>query len=169
VEVLELENKNYEQAKKADRTYVPEVLANGDTIKQLLARSRYLLFKHHSKWNDRQKERAQLLFEKYPKVQHAYNLSMELYGIYQNTKDKGIAFTKLAHWYRTVEEAGMKNFNTVIRTIQQHYISILNYFDNRSTNASAESFNAKIKAFRSQLREVKNKEFFLFRLTKIYA
>ena len=33
---------------------------------------------------------------------------MDLYNIYQNTKDKGIAFTKLAHWYRTVEEAGIK-------------------------------------------------------------
>ncbi|WP_455550954.1 transposase [Flavobacterium oreochromis] len=31
----------------------------------------------------------------------------------------------------------------------------LNYFDNRSTNASAESFNVKIKAFRSKFRGVK--------------
>ncbi|NJX13870.1 transposase, partial [Tamlana crocina] len=33
----------------------------------------------------------------------------------------------------------------------------------------AESFNAKIKAFRMQLRGVRNKEFFLFRLTQVYA
>lgn len=37
--------------------------------------------------------------------------------------------------------------------------SILNYFINRSTNASTESFNAKIKAFRAQFRGVKNVEF----------
>ncbi|WP_317126105.1 transposase [Flavobacterium caseinilyticum] len=35
------------------------------------------------------------------------------------------------------------------RSIINHYQNILNYFDNRSTDASAESFNAKIKAFRS--------------------
>ncbi|WP_245576118.1 transposase [Flavobacterium frigidarium] len=29
-----------------------------------------------------------------------------------------------------------------------HYQNILNYFGNRNTNAAAESFNAKIKAFR---------------------
>ncbi|MDG1146861.1 MAG: transposase [Crocinitomicaceae bacterium] len=46
---------------------------------------------------------------------------------------------------------------------------MLNYFENRSTNASAESFNAKIKAFRSQFRGVRNVAFFLFRLTEIYA
>ncbi|WP_240485528.1 transposase [Myroides marinus] len=46
---------------------------------------------------------------------------------------------------------------------------MLNYFDNRSTNASAESFNAKIKAFRAQFRGVRNIDFFLYRLAKLYA
>ena len=124
---------------------------------------------NHSKWTEKQKERAQLLFEKYPQIQHAYNLSVKLYSISKNTTDREIAFTKLAHWYRTVEEAGIKNFNTVIRTIQQNYISILNYFDNRSTNASAESFNAKIKGFRTQFRGVRDVNYFLFRLEKIFA
>ena len=50
-----------------------------------------------------------------------------------------------------------------------HYKNILNYFDNRSTIASAEYFNAKIKSFRAQFRGVRNIEFFLFRLTNIYA
>lgn len=50
-----------------------------------------------------------------------------------------------------------------------HYKNILNYFDNRSTNASAESFNAKIKAFRALFRGVRNVDFFLFRLTSIFA
>ncbi len=45
-----------------------------------------------------------------------------------------------------------------------HYSDILNFFDRRSTNASAECFNAKIKNFRLQLRGVKDKAFFLFRL-----
>ncbi|WP_208110890.1 transposase [Flavobacterium sp. 245] len=30
-----------------------------------------------------------------------------------------------------------------------HYQTILNYFDNRSTNGSAESFNVKIKVIKS--------------------
>ncbi|WP_348747829.1 transposase [Tenacibaculum sp. 190524A02b] len=40
-----------------------------------------------------------------------------------------------------------------------NYKSIFKYFDNRSTNVSAESFNAKIKAFRAQFRGVRNVEF----------
>ncbi|WP_229335548.1 transposase [Flavobacterium sp. ALJ2] len=45
----------------------------------------------------------------------------------------------------------------------------MNYFDNRSTNTSAESFNAKVKAFRSQFRGVRNIDFFLFRLSNLFA
>ena len=43
-----------------------------------------------------------------------------------------------------------------------HYQYILNYFDNKSTNASTELFNAKIKAFRSQFRGVRNINCFFF-------
>ncbi|MBP7508547.1 MAG: transposase [Prolixibacteraceae bacterium] len=54
-------------------------------------------------------------------------------------------------------------------TIYTHYNEILNFFDNRSTNASDESFNAKLKAFRSNLRGVRDITFSLFRVAKIYA
>ncbi len=76
---------------------------------------------------------------------------------------------KLAGWHEEVQQAGFKSFNTISKTIETHYQTILNYFDNRSTNASAESFNAKIKSFRSKFRGVRCEEFFLFRLTKLYA
>ena len=46
---------------------------------------------------------------------------------------------------------------------------IVENFDNRSTNALAESFNAKVKAFRSQFRGVRDILFFIFRLAKIFA
>ena len=54
--------------------------------------------------------------------------------------------TKLAHWYNRVEGMNLKFFNSVVKTMQNNYEIIANYFDSRSTNASAESFNAKIKA-----------------------
>ena len=59
--------------------------------------------------------------------------------------------------------------NKVIGIFENHNDTIANCFEDRPTNASAESFNAKIKAFRAQFRGVKDKDFFLFRLTKLYA
>lgn len=167
--MIEQENKEMELAKEVGKTFKAHVLENGDTPKQLLARSRYLLFKGRSKWTPSQHHRAEILFHRHPELEKAYDLSRELSRIYSQTKEKGIGFTKLAQWYNKVEQAGFESFNTVSRTIQNHYLTILNYFDNRSTNASAEAFNAKIKGFRRQLRGVNNIPYFLFRLSNIYA
>lgn len=166
---IEQENNEIELAKETKQKYIPNILENGDTLKQLLARSRYLLFKQETKWTVSQNRRAELLFSHYPDIKQAYDLSMDLGKIYHSTKEKGVAFTRLAKWYDKVERAGFKSFNTIAKSIQEHYITILNYFDNRSTNASAESFNAKIKAFRASFRGVRNISFFLFRLANIYA
>ncbi|WP_435599597.1 transposase [Paramuribaculum intestinale] len=43
------------------------------------------------------------------------------------------------------------------------------YFRRRATNASAEAFNSKVKIFRSQMRGVRDRDFFIFRLVKLYA
>ena len=79
------------------------------------------------------------------------------------------ALIRLAKWDKKVRQADFKSFRTIARTMSIHYQNILNYFNNKSTNSSAESFNAKIKAFRAQFRGVRNVEFFLFRLTNIFA
>jgi transposase len=168
-EILEQENKIIEQAKNQNKTYKTELLDNGDTKRQLLARSRYLLFKPKSKWTTSQITRAELLFKLYPNILKAYELSQGLSYVFENNNDKNVARLKLAQWYDKVEKAGFKSFNTISRSIQMHYQTILNYFNNRSAKASAESFNAKIKAFRAQFRGVRDIAFFIYRLTKIYA
>ena len=168
-EAIDAENDGYEEAKKKGEKYVPEVLSNGDTLKQLLARSRYVLFKQPGDWTVKQKQRADLLFSLYPDLKKAYGLSCDLRKAFEEGKDRLYGITKLAKWHEKVRQSGFKVFNTIARTFEAHYITIANYFNNRSTNASAESFNAKIKAFRSQFRGVKSIEFFLYRLTKLYA
>lgn len=168
-EALDEENQAIEDARSAGRTYKPEFLENGDTLKQLLARSRYLLYRRPHNWSKSQAQRAALLFERYPDIKEAYELANGLALIYDHTKDSDYALAKLARWFEQVRQKGFKSFNTIVQTFQNHYRTIANYFENRSTNASAESFNAKIKAFRARFRGVRSVEFFLFRLCQIYA
>ena len=168
-EAIDQENDAIENARNKNKKYTPKLLANGDTLKQLLARSRYLLYKADNKWTENQSKRAEILFEKYPDIEKAYKLCQNLSWVFNNTKNKTSALIRLAKWDEKVRQAAFKSFNTIARTMSIHYKNILNYFDNRSTNASAESFNAKIKAFRTQFRGVRNIEFFLFRLTNIFA
>lgn len=151
------------------RTYQPKILPNGDTLKQLLARSRYLLFEHHIKWTAIQKHRAELLFKKYPQIKKAYQISLKLDDIFKLCRSKEQAFKQLPLWYNMLEDCDIDVFRAVARSIKANYLSILNFFINRGTNTSAESFNAKVKAFRATSRGVRGIKFFLFRLSKIYA
>ena len=168
-DAIESENTERQLAKETAFSYVPHVLSNGDTLKQLLARSRYLLFKSRDKWTQRQRHRAELLFERYPTLEKAYNLSRKLSFIFSQRVTKQIAYKKLALWFNEVEKAGLKSFSKIVDTIHHNYDTILNFFNGRSTNAGAESFNAKIKALRRQFRGVSNIPFFLYRLSKLYA
>jgi transposase len=106
-----------ENAKDNQTTYVAFRFDNGDTKKQLLARSRYLLFKSAEKWPPGQKHRAKILFEQYPDIKKAFDLTHQLRLIFSKTKDKGVAYTKLAKWYNEVTEAGFKSSNTISATI----------------------------------------------------
>jgi transposase len=168
-EAIDQESEAIRAARYNQTTHKPVTLANGDTLKQLLARSRYLLFKSADKWTDSQKDRAKILFAQYPDIEKAYSLTHSLRMIFTHNTDKGVALTKLAKWYDKVEKEGFSSFRSIMNTIHDHYRGILNYFDNRSTNASAESFNAKLKAFRTTLRGVTDVKFFLYRVSKIYA
>jgi transposase len=157
------------RAKKKKRMYQPQTYANEDTKKQLLARSRYLLFKPSSKWTESQKERSDVLFKEYPELQHAYNLSMMFRNWYETNTNKQQAKENLQEWYQKVEEEKIESFLVAAQSIKAYEDTILNYFNNRSTNASAESFNAKLKGFRTLVRGVRDIKFFLFRVAKLYG
>ena len=167
-EALDAENKAIKKAKEEKKKYEPERFENGDTLKQLLARGRYALYKSPNKWSKSQKERAHLMFKLYPDLKKAYLLSMQLKNVF-SAKSKEGAYLKLARWYNDVEIANFESFNTCANTIMNHYETILNYFDNRSTHVSAESFNAKIKSFRATFRGVSDITFFLYRLSTIFG
>lgn len=89
--------------------------------------------------------------------------------IFAKNTVKDAARLSMARWYNKVEEAGFHSFNVIAATFYEHYDEILNFYNNRSSNALAESFNAKIKLFRTNLRRVIDKKFFLFRIANLYA
>lgn len=144
------------------------MLNNGDTPKQLLARCRYILAKKQKDWTENQKQRAQILFEKYPDLQHAYHLTLSFRNIYEelNMDNAKLRFLK---WIDDVMAKELNEFYTVANTLKNNLNNILNFFVNRNTNANAESFNSKIKLFRANQRGVTDVQFFLFRLFKLFA
>ena len=168
-DALKEENAAIKKARAERAPYHPFVYENGDTKKQLLARSRYLLFKPSGQWNDQQSARSVILFREYPILKTAYDLSMMFRGCYEHGTTIPQAREKLNAWYRKVEAKKLDAFLVPMESIRLHETTILNYFVHRSTNASAESFNAKLKNFRTVVRGVSDKAFHLFRVSKLYA
>lgn len=168
-ESLKEENETMKQCRLEKRKYEPKVFENDDTKKQLLARSNHLLFKPKSKWTVSQKQRAEILFREFSEIKKAYELSMMFRNCYETSYSILEAKKRFEEWYKKVEEKQIESFLVVADSIRLHEATILNYFINRSTNASAESFNAKLKGFRSLVRGVTDKSFFLFRVTKLFS
>lgn len=180
-EVLDKENKEIKehrrkrkvcknrQEREALGQWKPQIMANGETMPQIMARSRHIILKHSSKWNEQQTARAKILFELFPDLEKAYTLLLDLVDIFNQKSTPDEARLNLARWYDKVEKFENREFNKVLETFENHNITIINYFENRLTNASAESFNAKIKAFRSQFRGVGDIKFFMYRMAALYA
>lgn len=168
-EAIEEENELIKQAKERGEKYIAKVYPNGDTKKQLLARSRYLLFKAPNKWTNSQKKRSRILFKLFPELHNAYKLTMMFKGIYEHSKTVKEAKQRLNDWYAKINAYEFKSFMTAANSIMAHQESILAYFINRRTNALAENFNGKIKAFRAVFRGVRDIAFFLFRVALIFA
>ena len=180
-EVLAEENKAIKQhraKRKAAKTkaekdligeWKPERMGNGETRPQIMARSRHIILMHKSKWNAQQQARAEILFQMFPDLEKAYNLYLNLVDIFNKKSTMAVARLNLARWYNDVEAFGNDGFSKVIETFENHNDTIINYFEDRLTNASAESFNAKIKAFRTQFRGVGDIKFFMYRLATLYS
>lgn len=150
--------------------YIPTTLSNGDTPIDLLRKCRNMLLQSGEKWTDAQKERANVLFGKYPKIKEAYSLLCSLRSILRDTTlNKETAKSKLHEWYDKVAASTLREVKAARDTIKLKEDQVLNYFVERSTNASAESFNSKVKNFRAQLHGVLDVKFFMYRLCCIFG
>lgn len=149
---------------------VPSTLDNEETKVESLTRCKKQMLKSRDKWTGAQEERAKLLFDTYPKLNEAYSIVNSLRCVFKNKSlTKESAKERLHEWYGKVTEATLREIKSVRDTIKAYEDEILNYFISRATNASAESLNSKLKAFRSQLRGVRDIPFFFYRVSLIFG
>ena len=108
------------------------------------------------------------MFELYPRLKEAYSLVCQLRSILKNRKlTKEQARKKLEAWYEDVTTSGIEEIASARECIESKQEEVLNYFDNFSTNAAAESLNSKMKGFRAELRGVRDLPFYLYRSVQL--
>ncbi len=162
---IEEENDAVLKARELKVEFRPKTFSNGDTRKQLLARSKYFLYKPSSRWTKTQKQRSEILFKEYPELLKSYNFSLYFRNCYEYKNIKN----RFEDWIEKVESTSLKEMKVAAQTIKRHLGGILNYFVNGSTNAAIESFHAKLKLFRQRIRGVVDKSFFFFRIIQYFA
>lgn len=164
------ENQGKIWKKPKDQITKPKTYSNGDTKKELLARSRYLLFSFREKWTESQKERATILFQEFPEIEKAYDLMIQFRAFYQTkVGDMNTAKQRLKEWYEKVGTADIEEMETFASTIAHHEATILNYFETGCTNAFAESINAQIQRFVQSNQGTSDRDFFHFRLKGYFS
>lgn len=155
--------------KRKNEKFEPVKLANGETLVDLLTHVRYPLLKSGEDWTDFQKAEMKTLFDLYPRAETAYSLICALRCIFKKKQTREHARVELREWYLNVGKSQIRELFSVRDSIIEKEDFVLNYFNNRSTNASAESLNSKMKGFRSKVRGVSDLPFFMYRLMMIFG
>jgi len=135
--------------KRKNEKFEPPKLSNGETKADLLTHVRYPLMKSPDDWTEFQREEMRLLFEIEPKLKVAYGLLCALRNIFSKCKTRKKAKKALHRWYKNVGKTRIREIISVRDTIKSKEEYIQNCFNNRPTNASAESFNSKVKGLRA--------------------
>ena len=164
------------EAEKNNQRYTEIVLPNGDTVLQLLARSRGLLFLPPHQWSEHQKQRAKILFEYYPEINTAYYLIQRLRQwfkppkgktTYQVTRDKKLQQIKVL--LKEFKQSGIEEMKNVALLIKRNMAQIINYFIAKETNAKAEALNQNLQRFINVNYGARNSDFFLYRVKIHFA
>ena len=139
---------------------------------ELLKRSKYLLTQSQQKWTAYLKEIVEQVFEKYPDLKTAYQLSeafKDWYSPKQLHKSKIMIEQKLYQWYEDVGACGLKQFDGVVKMIEKHEENIINYFTAFQTNAKAENLNGRIQRFITNNYGMRDKDFNLYRISLYFS
>jgi transposase len=132
-----------------------------DDIKQGFAfrKSKYIWAKNPENLTEKQTERFKEMNRRHSKTAKAYQMKIAMQEIYA-LSDKSQAderLTKLISWMKRSRNEHMKKLSN---TILKHWDNILNYFDNRLTNAILEGINNIIQNIKHTARGFRNYDYF---------
>lgn len=119
--------------------------------KQSLFRGRKLFMIPEKRLTDGQKSALQSLSKQYPKTGRAYRIVSSLDDFYacETVEDADTVFIGLYSWMRRSRLPEMKS---AAATLLKHKDRIMNYFNNRLTNAICEGINSMIQSAKRAAR-----------------
>ena len=83
-----------------------------------------------------------------PKLKQAYDLREKLTAIFEQTISPKTAKRKILIWIQHVKESGLKCFDAFVKTLENWWEEIMNYFIDRASSGFVEGLNNKLKVLK---------------------
>ena len=122
-------------------------------------KSKYIWAKNRENLTEQQELRFKSMNKQHSKTAKAYQMKVKMQEIYRLTdkNDAEIELKRLISWMKRSRNVHMKK---LADTILSHWVNILNYFDNRLTNAILEGINNIIQNIKHTARGFRNYDYF---------
>ncbi len=78
-----------------------------------------------------------------------------------------IARMRLETWKNNVKESGLKEFDGLVKTLDNYMYGVQAYFKHRITNAGSEGFNNKINLIKRRSYGLQDLEYFMLKILTI--
>lgn len=126
----------------------------------ILKKTRYLWLKNQSNLKESQKESIEKMSKMNLKTGKAYRLKLAFQDIYNMNYSVKIAEGEFKEWMQWAVRSNLPEYKSAAKTIGSKLVGILNYFENKLTNAVLEGTNSMIQSIKSRARGYKKIENF---------
>ena len=126
----------------------------------VLKKTKYIWLKNASNLTERQRSKMGSLSLERLKTGRAYSMRVSLQDIYETCSDRPSAESRLKKLYFWLTHSRLEPIKKFAGTLKNHWDQILNYFDNRYTNAVLEGMNSVIQNIKTRARGFRNTEYF---------
>lgn len=152
---------------KMTKRHAPIRLPNGETLPELLHRSRYLLYKTREEWTPGQRIRAGHLLRYFPELMQTHEMMCEFRKWYapREWDDVACKTTELFRWLKEAFELQDSPLESFCSMLLNNMGYVVGYFDGHFTNAISESTNSKIQMAAIKNRGSRDIDFFCYRIS----
>lgn len=124
---------------------------------------RFLILGRDKNLTDEKRETLQRLLELNQSLYKAYLLKEQLLDILDG-RHQNIAVYRLQTWKDNVTESGLKEFQSLVKTLDHYIYGVTAYFKHHITNAGSEGFNNKINIIKRRSYGLQDLEYFMLKI-----
>lgn len=138
--------KSIEKLRKKELKRLKKSLTD-DEYKQLKG-VMWMLRKDNKNLTKQDQSVLNILFSYSPSLKLVYDFQTELTDIFDMNISKQAAIEKINNWIKRIRVSQITDFDPFIKTLENLWDEILNYFDGRFTSGFVEGLNNKIKVLK---------------------